>query len=121
MFKIFELDSAFFICFKAEPNLAGINPSIATKTIQDGAVLFYPLTDSILRTYHTKPQLNVKINNEVANCATNCDFEWSIDLTPAISSIDISKYTHFYVYLYLKEKNKQKFQVLNQKKKQINK
>ena len=73
-----------------ESSLQGNKAQMIIRTIQDGAVLFNPLTDNILRTYHSRPQIVIKINNEPAHCAGNCDFEWKEDLTPFINNIDIS-------------------------------
>ena len=42
----------------ASNNLQGNSPNVITKTITDGGVLFNPIQDNMLRTYHTLPQVN---------------------------------------------------------------
>ncbi|CAF0710276.1 unnamed protein product [Brachionus calyciflorus] len=71
-------------------SLSGNGPTIAINKIQDGAVLFYPLLDDILRTYHSKPQVVVSINNIPVKCSNSCDFEWVDSSTPVVNSIDTS-------------------------------
>lgn len=47
-----------------------------------------PIRDDLLRTYHTKPQITVSINNITSLCANSCDFEWLTSATPIVNSID---------------------------------
>lgn len=52
-----------FIALKiGTTSLAGNNPVIGAQAVQDGGVLFTPLSDDILRTYHKKPQVNEFFN-----------------------------------------------------------
>ena len=71
-------------------SLLGESPKIKAITNQDGCVKFYPLADNFLRTYHTKPQIVVKVNQEAAKCNSDCSFEWVEELTPLVESIDTS-------------------------------
>lgn len=79
--------------------------------VQDGGVSFNPITDDMLRTFHTKPQVDllnlnwiknfntnnfinkvtVLINDIMSKCSNSCDFEWSESATPIVTAIDASK------------------------------
>lgn len=59
--------------------------------IQDGGAFFNPIRDDLLRTYHTKPQVTISVNDINSRCSGSCDFEWSSSATPTVTAIDKSK------------------------------
>ncbi|CAF0814130.1 unnamed protein product, partial [Brachionus calyciflorus] len=74
----------------SEDGLMGNSPVITSAVAKDGHALFTPLFESFFRTFHTRPQVTVNINNIVSKCVTSCDFEWLTESTPQITSIDVS-------------------------------
>ena len=44
----------------------------------------------MLRTAHSKPQVNVYINWIPSKCSGSCDFEWDQGVLPEVNSIDVS-------------------------------
>jgi len=70
--------------------LIGNNPTIEARVVQDGGVLFNPIRDNMIRTYHAEPQITISINGIMSKCSANCGFEWSESKTPVVSDIQIS-------------------------------
>ena len=68
--------------------MVGNNARVVVNKLQNGGAYFYPLLDDILRTYHSKPQIVVSINNIPARCSNSCSFEWLDASTPVVNSID---------------------------------
>ena len=72
-------------------DLEGDSPTIVSTTSIDGGVKFIPIIDDMLRTKHSKPQVNVHINGIPSKCSSQCDFELvQSDSKPTVDSIDIS-------------------------------
>ena len=42
----------------------------------------------MIRTFHSKPQVTVSINNIMSKCVGSCDFEWLETATPTVSNIN---------------------------------
>ena len=72
----------------ASINLTGKNVGARVMNVQDGGANFYPIMDDFVETTHSKPQIRVSINNILAKCESNCDFEWLESSTPNVNSID---------------------------------
>lgn len=73
--------------------MTGNTTAIRVATLQDGAAVFSPIQDDLLRTYHTTPQVTVSINNVNSKCPqSSCDFQWASSATPVVSNIDISEF-----------------------------
>ncbi|CAM4838515.1 unnamed protein product [Rotaria magnacalcarata] len=69
-----------------------INAPIIVSSIRRGNAIneFYNVPNDILRTYHTTPQVEVLVGGYSSWCAkenNNCEFLWSIDHTPTITSV----------------------------------
>lgn len=68
-----------------QSNLNGASPSAKTGTVRNGGHMLDTIGGDYLRTPHTKPQVEVGINNVPSKCAGTCDFEWKSDSTPTFT------------------------------------
>ena len=68
-------------------NHSGMSSNV--KVVKDGGVWLHPIMGDMLRTYHTKPQVQVYINDLPMKCEDDksCMFEWSAAKTPEITTI----------------------------------
>ena len=73
-------------------SLIGSSPTIRVTESKSGGVSFIPILDNWLTTVHSKPQVNVLINNIASKCLSNCGFDWIVvPLRPTVTSIDTSR------------------------------
>jgi hypothetical protein len=71
-------------------NLKGTNPSVTAYTEEDGGVFYDPIPGGLVRTVEDKPQVTVRINNELTACLGDCSYEWLSSSTPVVSSVSPS-------------------------------
>ncbi|CAF3294041.1 unnamed protein product [Rotaria sp. Silwood2] len=72
--------------------LRPVNAPISVSSIQRGSSsnVFYDLPTDVVRTYHTAPQVEVVVGGYPSYCSNpdnNCEFQWSINHTPQITSV----------------------------------
>ncbi|CAF3773837.1 unnamed protein product [Rotaria sp. Silwood1] len=70
-----------------------IDAPMTVLSIRSGSTIsvFYNLPNDILRTYHMTPQVEVLVGGYPSYCSNennNCEFQWSIDHTPTIISVE---------------------------------
>ena len=70
-------------------DLAGSSVAIAVNRVQEGGASFSPIQGDFLRTYHSKPQVSVLIN-DIPTVCSNCSFEWLSSATPVVNTIDVT-------------------------------
>ncbi|GFN92108.1 fibrocystin-l, partial [Plakobranchus ocellatus] len=69
--------------------LTGDGVSVAVKPVRDGGLWFDPIMGSLLRTYHTTPQVLAFINGVPTRCreGEDCSYTWASSHTPILSKI----------------------------------
>ena len=73
-----------------DKKLTGLDVEAKVVGVRDGGVWFQPIMGDLLRTWHPlQPQVLAYVNNVPTACKDTqaCQFSWSPDLTPIVSSI----------------------------------
>ncbi|XP_060067589.1 fibrocystin-L-like [Ylistrum balloti] len=70
-----------------ETNPVGGPFNLEVKRKRTGRIEYDPCTPDQLRTSHLKPQVSVMVNSILSACSGNCQFEWTDDVTPTVTSI----------------------------------
>ncbi|XP_056153970.1 fibrocystin-L-like [Lampris incognitus] len=74
--------------------VVGNNPVVGAREKRKGGTFIRSLTGDFLRTWETKPQVEVYINGIPSKCAGDCGFEWSQEKTPIVTGISPSQGSH---------------------------
>ncbi|XP_048254094.1 fibrocystin-L-like [Haliotis rufescens] len=67
--------------------MTGSSVTASVVTVTDGSLWYDPIVGDMLRTGHSKAQVQLFINDIPSHCETDCSYEWTSGTTPTITSI----------------------------------
>ncbi|XP_077171178.1 fibrocystin isoform X2 [Paroedura picta] len=71
-------------------NLTGLNPAVTSRVVFDGGVFITPIFGDMLATPNDFTQVAVSVNDVPANCSGSCIFQYLLDSTPLVDSVQYS-------------------------------
>ncbi|XP_054826531.1 fibrocystin [Eublepharis macularius] len=71
-------------------NLTGLNPTITARVVFDGGVFISPIFGDMLATPNDFTQVAVAVNDVPANCSGSCIFQYLLESTPLVDSVEYS-------------------------------
>ncbi|XP_060112738.1 fibrocystin [Heteronotia binoei] len=71
-------------------NLTGLNPVVTARVVFDGGVFISPIFGDMLATPNDFTQVVVAVNDVPANCSGSCIFQYLLESTPLVDSVEYS-------------------------------